>query len=205
MHAGKQSRRGHGPERNTRVRDIWKVPTAGMTLFSMVVSTAIIVGCSPLPRKYLGQAEPGVTLTALRNAPTQYQGKVVILGGTLLAEEERDGRFWLHVRNRPLDTEYRPHLPGDRESTEGGTYWVMVKDRREFPPQYRHWARMTVVGRVAGTTSYTVHDAHEPVLTLLYVRGWGISSSHDGAWEDTTDGNYMLPPPSGTVEGGQQK
>jgi len=158
-----------------------------------------------LPRKYLGQAEPDVTLTSLRATPTQYQGKVVILGGTLLAEEERDGRFWLHVRNRPLDREYRPHLPGDRESVEGGTYWVMVKDRREFPSQYRHWARMTVVGRVMGTTSYAVHNIHEPVLALLYVRGWGINPSHDGAWEDTTDGNYMLPPPTGIVEGGQQK
>jgi len=177
----------------------------GITLFIMVVNTAILVGCSPLPRKYLRQAEPGMTLTALHSAPSQYQGKVVILGGTLLAEEERDGRFWLHLRNRPLDTEYRPHLPGDRESAEGGTYWVVVKDRREFPPQYHHWARMTVVGRMADTTLYAGQDAHEPVLTLLYVRGWGISSTHDGAWEDTTDGNYMMPPPSGVIEAGVEK
>ena len=33
---------GHGPERNTRVRDIWMVPTGGITLFIMVVNTAIL-------------------------------------------------------------------------------------------------------------------------------------------------------------------
>jgi hypothetical protein len=37
------------------------------------------------------------------------------------------------------------------------------------------------------------------------VRGWGISSTHDGAWEDTTDGNYMMPPPSGVIEAGVEK
>ena len=94
------------------MRDTWKFPAAGMTLSIMVVS---IVGCSTVPPKYLNQAERGVTLTEVTADPARYQGKVVILGGALLGEERRDGHYWLHLRNRPLDNDNRPHLPGERD------------------------------------------------------------------------------------------
>ena len=177
------------------MRDTWKFPGAGMTLSIMVVSTAIIVGCSTVPRKYLNQAEPGVTLTAVIADPARYQGKVVMLGGALLGEERRDGHYWLHLRNRPLDKENRPHLPGERESPEGGTYWVTVVDRKEFPANYRHWARMTVVGRVVGWRNDVANDRREPVMGMLYIRGWGLNSAHDGEWEQRLDPNYLVSPP----------
>jgi hypothetical protein len=61
---------------------------------------------------------------------------------------------------------------------EAGSYWVVVA-KQQFPRQYRQWARMTVVGRVTGMQRY-----EEPVLSLLYVRGWGMSSAHHGVWEN---------------------
>lgn len=45
---------------------------------------------------------------------------------------------------------------------------------------------MTVVGRVAG-----VGPGKEPILKMVYVRGWGLSSTHDGVWESVVDANYM--------------
>jgi hypothetical protein len=39
---------------------------------------------------------------------------------------------------------------------------------------------MTVVGKVTDMQRFET----EPVLSLLYVRGWGISSAHDGFWKN---------------------
>ena len=82
------------------------------------------------------------------------------------------------------------HRPADRDGPEAGFYWVVVA-KQQFPRQYRQWARMTVVGRVTGTQRYK-----EPVLSLLYVRGWGVSSAHHGVWENI-DPQYSPSTPGG--------
>lgn len=175
-----------------------------MVLLVLICSMGGMMGCSAVPRTYLSQAESGVTLTELTEHPDQYQGKVVILGGTKLSEEEHDGHVWLRLRNRPLDKDYKPHLPRDPASHEGSTYWVAVTNRSEFPPQYQHWARMTVVGRVIGWRHGAADVTGEPVLGLMYVRGWGLSSSHDGAWESLIDPNYIPTTPRGLLAPRQQ-
>lgn len=155
----------------------------------------LLIGCSAVPRKYLNQVDPGVTLTKITSDPDQYQGKVVVLGGTRLDEVERDGHVWLYLRNRPLDKDYKPHLPRDPDSHEGGAYWVTASRHSEFPPHYQQWARMTVVGRVIGWRNEPTSGTREPVLGLMYVRGWGGSSHHDGVWENRIDRNYLLSTP----------
>jgi starvation-inducible outer membrane lipoprotein len=68
----------------------------------------LVVGCSPIPNQYLREAEPGTTLTTILRTSDYYRDKLVILGGVIIEEEIRDGRLWLHVKNRPLDEDYRP-------------------------------------------------------------------------------------------------
>ncbi len=144
--------------------------------------TTLVWGCARVPRHYVRMAEPGVTLTTLMSDPETYRGKVVILGGTILEEEETAEYLWLRLKNRPLDDDYVPRRPVDLHSQEGGQYWVMVT-KRQFPRDYRQWARMTVVGRVTGTQRLET----EPVLALLYVRGWDSSGSHDRVWENASE------------------
>jgi starvation-inducible outer membrane lipoprotein len=158
------------------------------------LALCLAVGCSPIPRKYLREAEPGVTLTSLQTTSTYYQNKLVILGGTIVEEGMRDGRLWLHVVNRPLDRDYRPQLPPSPNDPEGGSYWVVVGDRTNFPDSHRYWGDMIVVGRVA-----VLGPGKEPVLKMVYVRGRGSQPTHDGAWEDIVDANYFLSTPSGAV------
>ncbi len=112
----------------------------------------ISFSCSPLPRKYLHQAEPGVTLTALVTNPETYRGKVVILGGTIVEEKQDRGRLWLRMRNRPLDEDYHPHRPPLLEGPEAGHYWVVVSPDK-IQKNYKSWARVTVVGQVVGVKS----------------------------------------------------
>jgi len=161
--------------------------------FALVISlTVVLVGCSTVPRQYVKMAEPGVTLTELIAHPDNYRGKVVLLGGTIVDEEATAQYLWLYVKNRPLDQDYVPHRPADVDGSEAGHYWV-VMPKQQIPREYRHWARMTVVGQVTGTQ----RSATEPVLSLLYVRGWGTSQAHHSVWEKSSDPNYVPSVPAG--------
>ena len=167
------------------------LPQWSTCLIMAISMTVFLWGCANVPRQYVRMAEPGTTLTALTAHPEMYRGKVVLLGGTIVEEEENEQDLWLHVINRPLDQDYIPHRPVDMNGPEAGSYWVVVT-KQQFPRTYRQWARMTVVGRVTGTQRL----ATEPVLSLLYVRGWGLDSAHHGAWENV-DPNYIPSTPGG--------
>lgn len=157
--------------------------TATLTL--AITMSAALWACAPLPRRYQWMAEPGVTLTMLSSDPQPYVGKVVILGGTITEEYQKDQFLLLHLKNRPLDQDYKPHRPADLDSAEAGSYWVQVS-KEQIPPKYRNWARATVVGRVTGER----WSGTEPVLTLLYMRGWSASGSNAGLWENINP-NYV--------------
>jgi len=164
------------------------------SLVSLVFALCLAVGCSPVPRKYLREAGPNVTLTSLSSSPDSYRERLVIMGGVIVEEEMQDGALWLHVRNRPLDQDYKPQLPPSPDDPEGGPYWVVVPNPRTFPVSHHHWADMIVVGRVAGSAR-----GKEPILNMVYARGWGVNSAHDGVWEHTVDSNYATYTPAGAV------
>lgn len=189
------SRRGHIRYQATRSSSqFWLA-----TLVGIVVAGGFDA-CASIPRKFLRQAEPGVTLTMLANHPETYRGKVVILGGAVVTRREESGRIWLLVRNRPLDADYVPHLPASVGNTEGGEYWVMVSPEG-LPKKSRNWSRLTVVGRVSDKrpAQHAPGTGQEPVLAALYLRGWGTDLGGDGlhedTWEDTEDASYVLSTP----------
>ena len=159
-----------------------------------------MTGCGSLPSRYVQQAEAGVTLTALAAAPDRYQGKTVILGGVVVDQEQQGSRLWLHLKNRPLDKDYRPHRPTDNDGSEAGYYWVVVPDASLLPPKWNQWARVTVVGRVEDQKEArpTTVPASEPVVSLVFMRGWAMGKARGkGAWEESVDANYLLSVPEG--------
>lgn len=167
----------------------------------VLASACLLVGgaCSPtIPSKYLKQAEPGVTLTALSNQQKPYQGKVVILGGVIVEERRADGQVWFHVKNRPLDVDFQPHRDASGVESESGHYWIVLSDGK-LPPSYKAWARLTVVGKVMqpddiGTRTTAKERVSEPILSALYLKGWGYGlETH--AWEASQDANYLISSP----------
>jgi Outer membrane lipoprotein Slp family len=171
------------------------------------------VGCistyqPAVPSKFLHEAERHVTLTALKQHPETYRGKVVILGGVIVDKREEQGRVWLLVKNRPLDEDLIPHVPPSLDGPEAGFYWVSV------PPEglsqsYQGWARVTVVGRVSDETVPHAIRVGDPktVLLGLYIRGWGKGWGGDGtreeAWEDTQSAGTILTAPKTILRTGQ--
>ncbi len=180
-------------------------PTRSSSQLWLVMLVGIVVAsgfdaCASIPRKFLRQAEPGVTLTMLASHPGTYRGKVVILGGAVVTRREEGGRIWLLVRNRPLDADYVPHLPASVGNTEAGEYWVVVSPEG-LPKTSRNWSRLTVVGRVSDErpAQHAPGTGGEPVLAALYLRGWGGEwggyGFHEDVWEDTQDAGYILATP----------
>jgi Outer membrane lipoprotein Slp family len=176
------------------IHDLWVWSKPGIRRVpgpALLLMTILVTACSAVPAKYVKQAEPGVTLSAVTGSPRQYRDKIVILGGVLVQEQEKSGQIWLHLKNRPLDPQLHPHRPVSPDGPEAGHFWVTAASREQLPSQYRQWARMTVVGRVIGTTN------EEPVLLLLYVRGWDVSGKNEDAWETTSDPAYVPMIPEG--------
>ncbi len=156
--------------------------TRTLCLISLCVATA----CTAVPRKYLRESVPNFTFSALAATPQLYQDRLVILGAVIAKEEIRNGDLWLHVKNRPLNKDYRPQLPPSPHDPEAGSYWIVVANPQTLPVSYHHWADMTVVGRVTG-----LGPGNEPLLKMVYARGWGVNSAHDGVWEHSVDMNYV--------------
>jgi hypothetical protein len=169
----------------------WPKDRGSVHRIAALALVLVLAGCHTLPPKYVQQAEPGVTLTALAASPQQYRDKVVILGGVLVKEGEKGGQVWLRLKNRPLDSAYHPHRPISLDGPEAGHFWVTASSPQQLPPHYRQWARMTVVGRVIGTTN------QEPVLLLMYVRGWDYSGANEDSWETSIDPAYVPSIPEG--------
>jgi len=164
--------------------------TVGVTVLALWLGGC---GSSAIPRQYVKQAEPGVTLTQLSKHPQAYQGKVVILGGVIVDQKQGDNRVWLHVKNRPLDDDYVPHMPITNEGPEAGSYWVTVV-HKDLPKDYRQWARVTVVGRVQFGQTGSVKEAVDEglILSALYLRGWG--KDWGGYMKETDDSGLVRAP-----------
>ena len=160
----------------------------------------LLMGCGSLPSRYVQQAEPGVTLTSLTASPNAYQGKTVILGGVIVEQKQEGSRLWLHLKNRPLDKDYRPHRPTATTGPEAGLYWVLVPNASTLPPKWNQWARVTVVGRVIEPRDVpsSMGSPGEPAMTLLFMRGWTMGQAQQGtSWEESVDANYLLSVPEG--------
>jgi starvation-inducible outer membrane lipoprotein len=169
----------------------------------------VACGGGAIPKQYLQQADTDVTLTKLVRHPDAYRGRVVILGGVIVEEKPGDNRVWLRMKNRPLDLDYVPHIPVAREGPEAGDYWVMVA-KQDLPPDYRHWARVTVIGRVmGGKMAFDEAGSDERikniVLSAIYIKGWDRRLGGYGVHEtDDSGGAGSAAGPRGVLKNSSQ-
>jgi len=163
-----------------------------------IAIVGLLSACSSvLPSRYVDQAEPGVTLTALAANLDEYREKVVILGGVIVEEKQDGEQVFLRLKNRPLDKDYRPHRPLSLDGPEAGYYWVRI-GRADLPEQSHQWARVTVVGQVSDKRhAASSSGAIEPVLDALYLRGWGDTVMDNSASTVRADRNRMITVPKG--------
>lgn len=165
-----------------------------LLLSGLCVCLTVACSTTPIPSKFIRQAEPGVTLSTLVKNPRAYHGKVVILGGVVVAQKREPGKIWLLLKNRPLDKDYIPRELVSTRDPEAGQYWILVRPQ-DFPRGYRTWARLTVVGRVTDERPTEDEPGPEPVLAAMHLRGWGLQGGEEETWEDKQDPNYIMSAP----------
>ncbi|UVT17309.1 MAG: Slp family lipoprotein [Nitrospira sp.] len=175
---------------NVKLKHSMRISASRLTQILFMTVLCMTVGCTAVPRKYLEEADPTLKFSWLAATPELYQDRLVILGAVIVKEEMRNGHLWLHVKNRPLDENYRPQLPPGPSDHDAGKYWIVVRKHHTLPSSYRSWADMTIVGRVIG-----VGPEAQPLVNLIYARGWGMTPAHDGVWEHAVDENYGPTPP----------
>jgi starvation-inducible outer membrane lipoprotein len=159
-------------------------------------------GCSTaIPDQYLKNVQPGLTFSLLKTKPEAYRGQSVVLGGVIVETREDNGRVWLLVKNRPLDSDYVPHVPVSGSDPEVGEYWVMVSPEG-LSPSYKGWSRVTVVGLVSDVKAPKGARWTNLVLAGTYMRGWGSNWGGYGQradiWEDNKDASYLPSTPMKT-------
>jgi hypothetical protein len=77
------------------IHDLWVWSKPGIRRVpgpALLLMTILVTACSAVPAKYVKQAEPGVTLSAVTGSPRQYRDKIVILGGVLVQSRKRAAR-----------------------------------------------------------------------------------------------------------------
>ncbi|TKB76110.1 MAG: hypothetical protein E8D45_06985 [Nitrospira sp.] len=132
---------------------------------------------SPIPSQYLDQIDQTVTFGMLSRQAEAYRGKVVALGGVIVsARYDQQGRTWMLVRNRPLDSDLEPHIPVSRD--EQDAFWAIV-DSKQLTANFKRWARITVIGRVSdenpsqlGQLGSEGAKQKTPVVVSDYIHGW---------------------------------
>jgi outer membrane lipoprotein len=142
-----------------------------------VLAVISAAGCSSMADA-VGQGEgQRVSPTVLHASPELYQGRRVMLGGTIVATNQRPDGTDLEVRARPLDRDGRPE-PG--ELTTGP--FVVRSTRVLDATTYASGRSITVVGEVAPPEQWSFGDSSSryPVLTFADLRLWPPGTSVGG-------------------------
>ena len=155
-----------------------------------------LFGCvsktSPIPSRHLDQIDPTVTFGMLTRQAEAYRGKVVALGGVIMnARYDQQGRTWMLVRNRPLDSDLEPHIPVSRDDQD--SFWAIV-DSKQLTANFKRWARITVIGRVSdespsqlGQLGAESMKRKAPVVVSDYIHGWKELDSYSPALKGAGD------------------
>lgn len=125
-----------------------------------------------IPRAVEDQVDKTMTFTDLLQDPERYRGRVVELGGKVLAVEAGQQESRLEVLHLPLDGFHLPRAP----LSDSQGRFVAVEKRFVDPALFPDGTRVTVVGEVVGTRrdrigalSYTY-----PVIEIRYLRIWEV-------------------------------
>lgn len=126
---------------------------------------ALLAGCSTgevIPPSLQASIDTTVTFQQLRDSPQAHQGRLVVLGGEVLAARRLQDGTRLEVLQLPLDRSLRPEP--DRMASLGRFFAVHKEflDPATLPPG----TRLTVVGEVSGATTDKIDDIDYTFLVV---------------------------------------
>ena len=123
-------------------------------------------GCSPVISKSVSkEAERKLSFAEIREDPDLHLGKVVVLGGTVVAAEARQDETVLEVQQRRLGGTLEPR---DGDGKTGGIFLAVFPGPLD-PDEYHKGRRITVGGQIEGKELVTSGQQDEvyPVIRVM--------------------------------------
>ncbi len=130
----------------------------------------ILSACSTTKKQTTKQeAYEKIPFSEIARSPDGYRGRVVKLGGVIIATENREDATTLEILEKPLNWKGRPK-PGD----ESGGRFIVVFEKFLDEAIYRPNRPVTVVGEVMGMRAGTVGERayNYPLLSGKDIRLW---------------------------------
>ncbi len=142
--------------------------------FSLLVVMMFLSGCSTsppvVPEALESQIETDLAFDEVKRNPDSSEGKLVVIGGQVLSARRLQTGTQLEVLQLPLKSGEEPV----RQLTQsGGRFLALEKDFLD-PAQLPPGTRITLVGRVTGSTTQKLDEAdyQYPTFDIEHLHVW---------------------------------
>lgn len=127
-------------------------------------------GQSMFPLEIEKKIDPALSFAQVKESPTTHQGKVIVLGGEILAATRLKEHTRLTVLQLPTGRNHAPAM--DRTRSQGR----FLAFQTEFldPATVPSGTRITIVGKVSGATTELLDemDYTYPTVTIQFLKVW---------------------------------
>jgi outer membrane lipoprotein len=165
------------------------VPLAlGLPLVALLLGT--LSGCGgPFSESTIEAARNQPSFGAIRQDPTAYKGRLVILGGKIAQIQNQKNATIVEVVQRPLGGDERPS-----SSNQSGGRFLAVTPKFLDPTIYKRGRKVTVAGRLSGMQPGTIgkRSYSYPLVTISQIHLWQpeMSGGADYDWAMMNSGMW---------------
>lgn len=123
---------------------------------------ALISACAPvISQTTMSTVDKSISFAALQKDPDLMKGKIVLLGGQIIATTPKADETWIEVLEKPLDYQQRP---SDADQS-AGRFIVSIKGFLD-PTIYANGRKLTVAGQVEGKTTRSLNEINYTYLMI---------------------------------------
>lgn len=131
-----------------------------------------------IPEHVRDQVDDSVSFAALRDSPTAYQGRTVMVSGVVMRSQRVKDRTEIEVMQVPVDNGM---TPSDRRSQSEGRFLATKTGAFLDPAVIDKGSPVTVVGEVTGVTTRKLDEGEYvyPVIEIKHLVDWNDVRSRD--------------------------
>ncbi len=123
-------------------------------IFSVVSLMLLITACaSVMSETTMNSVDQSVSFAALQQKPDAYKGKVVLLGGQIIATTVKDNETWIEMLEKKLDSGQKP----ENTDQSGGRFLIKFQGFLD-PAIYSPGRYLTVAGQVEGKVIRPINE-----------------------------------------------
>lgn len=158
---------------------VWKARSIMIKKIIPIACLLVLMSaCAPvISQKTMSTVDKNVSFITLQQNPNAFQGKVVVLGGQIIATTVKADETWIEVLQQPLDFRQRP---ADTDQSSG-RFLVRFPGFLD-PAIYASGRKLTVAGQVDGKIVRPLKEVNYtyPVLTAREHYLWQPGDAYGG-------------------------